>query len=152
MRVEVEPSLRARLSQALRQAGRREIGGMLFAEQIAPSHFRLIEASFDVFSGSHIQFRRDPSTHRRAIDDFFKRTQFNYERFNYLGEWHSHPSFSVLPSKEDIATMHDIIADQSSAISFAVLLIVRLRFFIWLDASLTLFNRGYPPMQIEVVR
>jgi hypothetical protein len=58
-------------------------------------------------SGSHTRFRRDPKTHQKTLDEFFERTGRDYQRFNYLGEWHSHPSFSVQPSVEDIETMTD---------------------------------------------
>ena len=81
----------------------------------------------------------------RRSNEFFRRTGRDYQRFNYLGEWHSHPSFSVRPSSEDVDTMTDIVTGPSSAISFAVLLVVRLRFWIWLDYSLTIFARGQPP-------
>jgi hypothetical protein len=52
--------------------------------------------------------------------NFFER----YRRFNYLGEWHSHPSFSVQPSFEDIESMTDIVENGNSTITFAVPLIV----------------------------
>jgi len=52
--------------------------------------------------------------------NFFER----YRRFNYLGECHSHPPFSVQPSFEDIESMTDIVENGNSTITFAVLLIV----------------------------
>src|SRR2546425_7841442 len=101
MKVQLAPDIAARLRQALRRAGRREIGGMLFAEQLAPAHFRLIDFSLDLFSGSHTHFRRDPRAHQKALNEFFEKTGRDFSRFNYLGEWHSHPSFSITPSIED---------------------------------------------------
>jgi len=93
---------------------------MLMAEQLGPGHFRIVDFSLDAFSGSHTRFRRDPKTHQKVLEDFFER----YRRFNYLGEWHSHPSFSVQPSFEDIESMTDIVENGNSTITFAVLLIV----------------------------
>ena len=139
MKVETTPKVERRLRLALRKAGRREIGGMLMAEQLSPDHFRIVDFSVDSFSGSHTHFRRDPQAHRAALDDFFERTSRDYERFNYLGEWHSHPSFSVRPSAEDVATMVDIVGAPGSTIAFAILLIVSLRWRYWLDYSLTAF-------------
>jgi integrative and conjugative element protein (TIGR02256 family) len=147
MRIELAPNLQWRFRSALRKAGRREIGGMLFAEQLAPGHFRITDFSFDPDSGSHATFRRDAQTHGKALDEFFRRTGRDFTRFNYLGEWHSHPSFAVQPSAEDLVTMTDIVDSRRSAITFAVLLIVRLRWRLWLDYSLSVFARGQTPRQ-----
>src|SRR5262249_18483678 len=139
MKVELAPSAEDELRKGLRSAGRREIGGMLFAEQLAPSHFRVVDLSADLYLGSHTNFRRDPREHQKALDGFFERTGKNFARFNYLGEWHSHPRFSVRPSLEDVATMAELVSNPCGRITFAVLLIVRLRFHLWLDQSWTIF-------------
>jgi [CysO sulfur-carrier protein]-S-L-cysteine hydrolase len=150
MRIELAPDVETAIRRALRGAGRREVGGMLFAEQLAPGKFRVVDLSLDAFSGSHHAFRRDPEIHRQTLEDFFLRTGRDYRRFNYLGEWHSHPSFPVRPSGEDMDTMTDIVTGPSLAISFAVLLVVRLRFRIWLDYSLTIFARDQPPRTARI--
>jgi hypothetical protein len=100
---------------------------MLLAEQLKPGRFCIIDFSVDSFSGSHTGFRRDLQAHQNGLDEFFRRTGRDFQRFNYLGEWHSHSSFSVHPSTQDINTMTEIVENQSSRITFAVLLIVRLR-------------------------
>lgn len=145
MRIELAPEIDQRLRKALREAGRREIGGMLFAEQLAPARFRLMDFSMDQFSGSHTKFRRDPAMHQEAWEKFFEQTGREFSRFNYLGEWHSHPSFPVQPSMEDMETMFDIVENKNTAITFALLLIVRLRLRFWMDYSMTVFARGYAP-------
>jgi integrative and conjugative element protein (TIGR02256 family) len=152
MKIERAPELERRFRKALRTAGRREIGGMLMAEQLAPDHFSIMDFSLDGFSGSHTRFRRDPKTHQKTLDEFFERTGRDFQRFNYLGEWHSHPSFSVRPSAEDIQTMTDIVESGNPAITFAVLLIVRLRWQLWIDCSLTVFARGRGPRPVEFSR
>lgn len=149
MKIERAPEIEPRLRSALRKAGRREIGGMLMAEQLGTGHFRIVDFSLDAFSGSHTHFHRDPNTHQKTLDEFFQRTGRDYQRFNYLGEWHSHPSFSVDPSMEDIATMTTIVEDRHSAITFAILLIVRLRWRVWVDYSLAVFARGQAPRLIK---
>ena len=35
------------------------------------------------------------------LKSFFVRVNHDYVRFNYLGEWHSHPSFELEPSPKD---------------------------------------------------
>lgn len=152
MWIELPPEIEKRLRVALQEAGRREIGGMLFAEQLVPGSFRIADFSLDQYSGTHATFRRDPLSHHRTLDEFFQRTGLDFQHFNYLGEWHSHPSFSVDPSVQDICTMTDIVEDQCSSITFAVLLIARLRFRIWSDYSLTIFARAQLPKQGRISR
>jgi [CysO sulfur-carrier protein]-S-L-cysteine hydrolase len=152
MRIELTADIEKRFYTSLRQAGDREIGGMLLAEQLKPSHFRIVDFSLDSFSGSHTGFRRNPQSHQSTLDEFFRRTGQDFQRFNYLGEWHSHPSFSVLPSALDLSTMRDIVENQSSAITFAALLIVRLRFRFWIEHSLTIFSRNRPPESKRISR
>lgn len=143
MRVELAPEIAPRLRKALQTAGQRETGGILFAEQLQPGHFRVIEFSLDLHGGSHSDFQRDPSAHKKTMEEFFDKTGHDYRRFNYLGEWHSHPSIPVHPSPKDINSMIDLVESDQSGITFAVLLIVRLRFRMWLDYSITAFVQGY---------
>jgi hypothetical protein len=152
MKIERAPEIEKRFRAALGNAGDREIGGMLMAEQLAPDHFRIVDFSLDAFSGSHTHFRRDPRKHTKALDEFFRRTGHDFKCFNYLGEWHSHPSFSVHPSLEDIETMTDMVENGNSAITFAVLLIVRLRWRLWIDYSLMVFARGQAPQAVKFSR
>lgn len=131
---------RARLGRCLRRAGRREIGGILMGEQVAPDHFRVVEFSLDETSGTAAHFVRSPEHHCAALDDFFRRTGADYRRFNYLGEWHSHPSYPVRPSSEDAASMQDLV-DGERDIDFSALLIVRLRYYLRLEAAAYMFVR-----------
>lgn len=152
MQIELRPEVRLRLQEALRRAGRREIGGMIFAEQLsAAGHFCVVDFSLDTYSGSTTRFNREPGVHRRALEDFYRRTGYDFTRFNYLGEWHSHPSFSVHPSLHDIATMTDLV-ETSTEISFAILLIVRLRLRLWMNCTFTAFSRGVCPTRSRIVR
>lgn len=141
MQIELGNEVRKRLRKALRKASRREIGGMIFAEQLAPARFRVIDFSLDAHSGSDATFDRDPELHRQALNEFFHHTNYDFTRFNYLGEWHSHPSFSTHPSREDIETMTDLV-ENGENIGFALLMIVRLRFHLALECSFTAFARG----------
>lgn len=148
MRIEIAAGIENRFRKALRSARRREIGGMLFAEQLAPGSFRLTDFSIDEFSGSHLRFRRDPTVHSDAMNAFFERTGRDYARYNYLGEWHSHPSFSVNPSPEDVSTMMELVSD-GQTITFAALLIVRLRLGYWVDHTWTMFSRNHAPQRVR---
>jgi hypothetical protein len=56
MKVEQTPEVERRIRLALRKAGRREIGGMLMAEQLSPDHFRIVDFSVDGFSAETRRF------------------------------------------------------------------------------------------------
>ena len=140
---------RALLRKYLRRAGRREIGGILMGEQIALNHFRVVEFSVDETTGTGAHFMRSPDDHAIALEAFFRKTGADYVRFNYLGEWHSHPSFPVHPSTEDFASMQRLV-DREHDIDFSALLIVRLRYFALLDASAYMFVRQARPQPVSI--
>jgi [CysO sulfur-carrier protein]-S-L-cysteine hydrolase len=84
-----------------------------------------------------------PQYMRRAIVDF--------KRFNYIGEWHSHPAFEAVPSGEDVASMFEIIEDPAVGVNFAILIIARQESGSVLQLSATLFRAGIIPEPIEVI-
>lgn len=140
---------RARFGKCLRRAGRCEIGGILMGEQVTPDHFRIVEFSVDVTSGTAAHFVRSPEHHAAELEGFFRRTARDYRRFNYLGEWHSHPSFPVRPSPEDVTSMQGLV-DGERDIDFSTLLIVRLRYYIFLEAAAYMFIRREPPRVVSL--
>lgn len=114
------------LIAALKRAGVKEIGGQLFGEQLAPSDFRVTELTVQSRHGTFARFIVDLLQAARDAVRFFDRTEHRYMRYNYIGEWHSHPSFAVQPSGTDVATMRDLVRDSQFVGTFAVLMIVRL--------------------------
>jgi len=69
------------------------------------------------------------------------------ERFNYLGEWHSHPIYLAIPSEADIQQMQSLVEDEDQASTFLVLMVVKLAE----DASLRGSVYGFRP-QLAPVR
>lgn len=140
--------LRRSLKRRVRRAGRLETGGILMAEQIEPGHFRIAEFTVDSRTGSAAHFVRSVDEHRRSLEDFFTRTGSDFSRFNYIGEWHSHPNHSPLPSGQDIRSMQSLVQGEND-IPFALLLIVRAK---WsgLMLSATLFRRDDAPSPVSV--
>ena len=122
MKLQIHPNTLARLTRELAQAGRREIGGVLVGEHLDRNTFRIADLSVQRHGGEEACFVRRPAHHKGFLDDFFARTGDAYDRFNYLGEWHSHPSFSTEPSGTDLLQMHEIVNDGPSGPPFAILL------------------------------
>ena len=121
------PSDQARaLRAALEQAGTNETGGQMYGEQLAPSEFSITDITFQQRPGTFARFVVDVVQAARDALGFFERTRRRYARFNYIGEWHSHPSFAVRPSVTDVAAMRALVADDGFRGNFAVLMIVRL--------------------------
>lgn len=150
MQVEIADHVKDKLRKELRAAGSREIGGVLMAEQLAPGHFRVIDFSIDSQTGSRAHFVRSSQVHTETLSAFFLETGHQYDRFNYLGEWHSHPRFPVTPSTQDIAAMTELVEGERG-IEFAVLLIVRLHWWRSMSCSCTLFCKDAYPVPIEIL-
>jgi integrative and conjugative element protein (TIGR02256 family) len=138
-----------RLKRELRGRNR-EIGGVLVGEHVTNDLFRIVDISVQLSGGTAAHFVRDPEHHRAFLADFFVRTGRDYQRFNYLGEWHSHPRFAPLPSGEDFVTMLDLVADPEVGANFAVLIIARLHRWSRLEISATLFRAGLMPEAISI--
>ena len=111
---------------ALRRAGPREIGGVLFGEHVGEGDFRLVEATIQARGGSAHRFHRRARKARREIEALSRRHGDDAARFNYLGEWHSHPHAPAVASCVDKCTIFRLLQDPDSVVNFLVLLINRL--------------------------
>lgn len=129
----------------MRKAGPREIGGVLVGEHLEGDTFRIADLSVQHSGGSAAHFLRDLEQSQMFLSEFFSKTGNDYARFNYLGEWHSHPSFSPLPSSEDVATMLSIVRDPQVGVHFAVLMIATLRGQSNIELSATAFRSTAKP-------
>jgi|ERR1017187_6119494 integrative and conjugative element protein (TIGR02256 family) len=150
MQLLLAPQIVEHLRRELGRAGKREIGGLLMGEHLHDEIFRVIEISVQRSGGSHACFVRNPKKHQDKLQKFFARTDENYVRFNYLGEWHSHPSFEPAPSSTDIQTMQSIVDDPDVGVNFLVLLIARLSNGKKLEVTAMAFRAGAPPVAISV--
>lgn len=150
MKVKFPFDLRKRMAQTLAKAGRREIGGVLMAEQLEPGSFRIVDFSTDSVTGSAAHFVRSVEHHEKTLNEFYERTGADYSRFNYLGEWHSHPNHVPLPSSVDIASMEQLVYSERN-IPFAMLLIVRKGWWRRIVCSANLFQQNCAPEAVEVI-
>lgn len=133
----------AKLQIHLTQGGKREIGGWLVAEQTAPGKFELVGLTVDLEAGTRDRFDSLPEPHSEQMDRILLENSGRAGRVDYLGEWHSHPTFPPIPSKIDLASMTDMV--ENSGPSFAALVIVRLLENAVIQATITTFQRGQVP-------
>jgi hypothetical protein len=108
-------------------------------EQLAPSRFKVTEMTFQRHGGLFARFVRNARLALVALQQFFTRTGHRYACFNYLGEWHSHPSFEPRPSETDHASMIDVACHQNTGANFVLLLIARLGETSQLEGSVTVY-------------
>lgn len=126
MRIHLLLEPQAKLISALQRAGNREIGGILMGEHVREGEFKIVDLTIQSQTGAFAHFIRKVSEAAIALQGFFSKTKHSYTRFNYIGEWHSHPQFSLAPSQKDIVSMMDIVNDQEVGANFAILFIVKL--------------------------
>lgn len=137
----MHPNIRRKLIVALRQARHREIGGILMGEHCGGNQFRISDLTITWRGGVAIFIRTLPDA-IGSLQGFFRTTNQDYTRYNYLGEWHSHPMFEPVPSPKDQKTMYDIIDDPAVGANFVVLMIVRLATSNQLEGSVTVYQPG----------
>lgn len=121
----LQPNVTQRIETALKKADRHEVGGILMAEHVGVNEFTVTDLTVHKCGAlaSFVRRIEDALTH---ISSFFVRTNHDYTKFNYIGEWHSHPSFELEPSSKDDASMMEIVLDPKVGAKFAVLLLVKL--------------------------
>jgi proteasome lid subunit RPN8/RPN11 len=139
-----------RLKRKLRRAGPREIGGVLMGEHVKDETFRLLDFTAQMSGGTQACFIRRPEEHRKALTAFFAKHGNDYARYNYLGEWHSHPSFAPVPSPTDFETMQEITTDPDVGAHFAILLVVKLEGMTNMALSASLFRKDFDPIDMPV--
>jgi proteasome lid subunit RPN8/RPN11 len=149
--VHLAPACAARLQRELRRAGSNEIGGVLATERVSERVFRIVDLSVQHKGGSFAAFSRDARLHQRFMRRFLDLTGHQYERFNYLGEWHSHPSFPAVPSTRDVQTMYELLAAPDQVANFLVLLVIKRTASGKLEGSAHAFLRGHRPQQVPLV-
>lgn len=147
----INEELTSRLIHELNKAKGREIGGLLMGEHVSENIFRISNLTVQRKEGGTEYFIRHMGNQvQEDLEFFFKESNYNYEKFNYLGEWHSHPSFPLIPSKKDQSTMWEIVNDPEVGALFAVLLIVKLDNGT-LRGSVNAFVPGFPIFQGRLI-
>jgi integrative and conjugative element protein (TIGR02256 family) len=139
-----------RLQSELKRAGNREIGGLLMGEHVRHEVFRIVDISVQRSGGDRACFIRRPEEHKKTLRKFFARTGNDFTRFNYLGEWHSHPTFVPTPSSTDVATMQSLATDPTVGVNFLILLIAKRDAAGNFQASATAFAASSSPRHVAL--
>lgn len=113
--------------------------------------FQVEEITIEPKLGTFASFVRALSHALTSLDKFFQKTKFDYTHFNYMGEWHSHPSFIPSPSSIDISTMIESVNDKTVGANFLVLIIFKLHSSRSLEGSATVFYPHLPYSRCELI-
>jgi hypothetical protein len=98
---------------------------VLLAEHVGPDEFAVLEITVHRL-GAIASFVRMIEDAIARITSFFQDVNHDYRRFNYVVEWHSHPSFEPEPSPRDDASMREISQDVKVGAIFVAILVVKL--------------------------
>jgi len=121
-------------------------------EYVADGVYRLCDLTIQRQSGTFASFVRMVREILIPLRRFFHRTDYKFTQFNYLGEWHSHPSFAPYPSGVDSETMLGIVDDPQVGANFAVLMVVQLNNSDHLEGTVTVYLPGRRMLEGELVR
>lgn len=114
------------LLNTLVQVGKRhypnEFGGFLIGHYSDDSmHLNITDSIFPKrFKASKCSFERSTKGIKNRLGDYYKETPQQF----YVGEWHTHPDNSSIPSLTDISAVNTIVNNQDSRITSPVLLII----------------------------
>ncbi len=144
MKIQVPNNIVLILQSELSKAGKVEIGGILMGEHLRENEFKLCDLTIQRQGGSFASFKRLVEHLTEPLRNFFIKTKRNYRQFNYLGEWHSHHSFSPYPSAQDNDTMYELINDRKFSGNFIVLMIVKLDCDEKVIGSVTVYQKNKP--------
>ena len=123
----------------LLDAKQKEIGGVLFGEHVGDAEFRLVDFTLQRRRGREVSFRRKGREAGKSLKRLSKQHGNDHARFNYLGEWHSHPNAPAVPSRIDCETMQSLRRDKETDANFLVLIVVRVGGLGTLEVSATTF-------------
>lgn len=151
MRLLVPSKVRAQLQEVLMQVGRTEIGGILMGEDLGSDTFRISDLTVQRHGGTFATFVRFVKDCLTPLQNFFRSTKNEFQKFNYMGEWHSHHSFELMPSMDDHRSMFEIIEDDRVGANFVVLFIVKLDSNAEVEGAVFVYIRGKTPYYGEVV-
>ena len=152
MKIHLPTDIQKKLILALEKAGAREIGGVLMGEHVDEAEFRIVDLTIQKQFGNVMFFLRLVRDAVGSLKKFFKQTGHNYKKFNYLGEWHSHPSFPPVPSQQDIQSMQEIVIDPDNGANFAVLFIVQLKDIQEIEGTATVFLQDGKFFDCELIK
>ena len=139
--IEIEDDLLNSLIKMGKEHYPNEFGGFLVGHYTNNNkHLHIIDTILpQSFKSSKCSFERSSKGIEEKLKNYFKE---NPKKF-YVGEWHTHPDNSPIPSSIDISAINIIVNNPNSCLSNPVLLIigytktkVDFGFYVWFENKL----------------
>jgi [CysO sulfur-carrier protein]-S-L-cysteine hydrolase len=118
-----------------------EFGGFLVGYYADDNkHLRITDTILPKsFKASKYTFERSATGIQKKLGSYFKETPKKF----YVGEWHTHPDNSPIPSSTDISAINAIISNKNPCLANPLLLIigysktqVDFGFYVWFENKL----------------
>lgn len=118
-----------------------EFGGFLVGYYIDGNrHLHITDSILPIsFKASKYSFERSTKGIEEQLSSYYRETPKKF----YVGEWHTHPVNSPIPSVTDISAINAIINNQNSCLANPVLLIIgysktkiNFGFYVWFNNKL----------------
>ena len=100
-----------------------ETGGILLGKFSRKKKIIEVDEIYEIKANnsSCVTYRRNVDIAQKIIDRRWKETK---GLLNYVGEWHTHPKMTALPSQTDILTLTEIILKTESILPGTIMIIV----------------------------
>lgn len=125
MTIEIPKPISELLKRELEVMNQNETRGSFFAERVNGALFKVNDVYFSKKRGTFSFIKMlIGDEYKKFQKNYHKKYFFEYEKYNYIGDWHSHPSFSCLPSSYDIAEAIDDF--KKSNANFIIQIIIKI--------------------------
>lgn len=100
-----------------------ETGGILLGKFSRIKKIIEVDEIYEIKTNnsSRVTYKRNVEIAQKIIDRRWKETK---GLLNYVGEWHTHPKMTALPSQIDIVTLTEIILKTESILPGTIMIIV----------------------------
>jgi len=101
-----------------------ETKGALFAEHLGDNIFKIDSVYLEPKPGTTTYVKLVVNRVYQAFQNsFHKKHQYHFSKFNYIGDWHSHPLFECIPSSFDVEEVQKDLKNSNA--NFLVQLILK---------------------------
>jgi len=149
MKIFVPQKITNAIQETIRKTQPKEIKGAFYAKQNNDESFSIDGLFVSEYIGTNFFCKLLIDKRYRDFEKrYFKERNYEYKKYNYIGDWHSHPEFACIPSLYDINEANDDL--KKSNANFVVQFIFKLEDGV-LIGSAFLFNKKFSSEKINLI-
>lgn len=124
MKIIIREEIADRILNQVRKYSPNETKGALFAHKIDDNTFEIEDVYFEKRIGSFVFVSLENSLrYKKFQKEYDRKHHYDYRNHNYIGDWHSHPSFALFPSGYDSNEVVDELKESNA--NFLIQIIVQ---------------------------